>query len=178
MSTKTFPFKVQFVPCRSGFKKPELASDGSAAYDAFVPEQTEIKYGRQIIPLGFKMAMSKRIGLDNRTRAGYSAFGLRVFDQNDKEYRIDADVQLGLIDSDYRKEVGTILTVRSWRLWPIVQFLTGKKYFLHKHQAISQLAFRTVPAIEFVEVDELDKTGRIGGFGEQNKEGSKSKIKQ
>ena len=176
MATKRFPFKVKFMPCRSGFKCPELASDGSAAYDAFVPERTELKYGRQIIPLGFKMAMSERLGLDNRTRAGYSAFGLKVVDQNDKEYRIDADVQLGLIDSDYRKEVGTILTVRSWRLLPIVKFFTRKKYFLQKHQAISQLAFRLVPETVLVQVDELDTTDRVGGFGEQNNEGGQSDI--
>lgn len=149
---------------------PKRVTDGSAAYDAMIPCDYELKYGRQIIPLGFALAMPPTLGLDNRTRSGYAAKGLKVYDEsgneNDcdgNELRLDADVILGLIDSDYRNELGIILIVRDERV-------KTKRLFLHRGQAVSQLKFCVVPETEFVEVDQLNKTDRIGGFGRQNNE--------
>lgn len=149
---------------------PARITEGSAAYDAMLPCDVELTYGRQIIPLGFAIAMPPTLGLDDRTRAGYAAKGLKAYDEFGKdrdaegnEYRLDADVILGLIDSDYRNEVGVILHVRDERV-------KAQRFFLHREQAVSQLKFCVVPETVFVEVGELDETARIGGFGKQNNE--------
>ena len=92
----------------------------------------------------------------------YDEFGNEV-DGEGNEYRLDADVILGLIDSDYRDEVGVILDVRD-------EHVKTQRFFLHRGQAVSQLKFCIVPDTQFVEVGELDETERIGGFGKQNGE--------
>ena len=155
--------KIYIKKLREDAIIPSRVTNGSAAYDAMIPCDYEIKYGRQIIPLGFAISMPKTLGLDNRTRAGYAAKGILCYNQYYGEVRIDADIILGLIDSDYRNEVGAILCVRDERV------KTEKLHF-KRGQAISQLKFCIVPETEFVEVDSLDETDRIGGFGKQNGE--------
>lgn len=156
---------VKILPLREGFKMPERSTKYSAAFDVFVPEEIELKQGRQIIPLGFACEMSYVISMDNRTRAGYAAGGLKVYDKNGKEYRINADVKLGLIDSDYRGEVGTIIQVDD----PLLDIT---KLYLKKHQAISQINFTYVPPVELMLAEKLSDTERgQKGFGEANGEG-------
>ena len=142
---------------------PARITPGSAAYDAIIPEDVRLRRGRQIIPLGYAISMPPTLALDCRTRAGYAAKGMLVYRENGNEARIDADVTLGLIDSDYRNEVGAIIHVHDHRL-------EGTRFYLHRGQALAQLKFCLVPETEFVEVDELDTTGRTGGFGEMNGE--------
>lgn len=156
-------YQILFKKLRDDAIIPVRVTEGSAAYDAKLPSDYELKYGRQIVKLGFALSMSKEIALDDRTRAGYAAKGLLCYDEDDNEYRIDADVILGLIDSDYRDEVGVILHVKD-------EIVKTKKLFLKRDQAISQLNFIFVPQTEFIVVDELDETDRIGGFGKQNGE--------
>lgn len=156
-------YQILFKKLRDDAIIPSRVTEGSAAYDAILPYNYELKFGRQIVPLGFAISMPKDIALDDRTRAGYAAKGLLCYDEDKNEYRIDADVILGLIDSDYRNEVGVILHVKD-------EIVKTKKLFLKRDQAISQLNFIFVPQTEFVITDELDKTDRIGGFGKQNGE--------
>ena len=49
--------KTKFKKLHEGAVLPKKATEGSAAYDLYVPEDTIIKPGRQIIPLGFAMEM-------------------------------------------------------------------------------------------------------------------------
>lgn len=156
-------YQILFKKLRVDAIIPSRVTEGSAAYDAILPCNYELKFGRQIVPLGFAISMPKDIALDDRTRAGYAAKGLLCYDEDNNGYRIDADVILGLIDSDYRNEVGVILHVKD-------EIVKTKKLFLKRDQAISQLNFIFVPQTEFVVTDELDKTDRIGGFGKQNGE--------
>ena len=97
-----------------------------------------------------------------RTRAGYAAKGLKC-EINGVEIRIDADVRLGLIDSDFRNEIGVILDVKD----PVVYLNDA---YIRKGQALAQLDFAIVPETELQVVEELDKTERTGGFGEMNNE--------
>lgn len=156
-------YKIQIKKLREDAIVPKRITNGSAAYDAMLPCDYELKFGRQIIPLGFALSMPIDLALDSRTRAGYAAKGLLVYREDGTEVRIDADVTLGLIDSDYRNEVGVILNVHD-------KLVTQCKLYLRREQAIGQLKFCIVPQTEFEEVDELDETDRIGGFGKQNNE--------
>ena len=97
-----------------------------------------------------------------RTRAGYAAKGLKC-EINGTEIRIDADVRLGLIDSDYRNEIGVILDVKD----PVVYLNDA---YLRKGQALAQLDFAIVPDTEIQVAEELDETERTGGFGKMNNE--------
>lgn len=141
---------------------PQRVTKGSAAYDAFIPNEIKLRYGKQIIPLGWACSMPISLEMNSRTRAGYAAKGLLVHIKG-VEIRIDADVRLGLIDSDYRDEVGVIIDVKD----PVAYL---NDVFLHRGQALGQIEFVQVPETNFVEVDELDETERIGGFGKQNGE--------
>ena len=141
---------------------PKKATKGSAAYDAYLPVTYKLKPGRQVLPLGFAIEMPEILALDCRSRSGNSAKGLLVRDVTGAELRIDADVQLGLIDSDYRNEVGVIINVRDSRC----EYLD---LYVERGQAIAQLKFCYVPAVKLVEVEELSKTERTGGFGSTDK---------
>lgn len=149
---------------------PSRITPGSAAYDAYVPNDTIIRYGRQIIPLGIAMGMGIDLASDSRTRAGYAAKGILVVDDHGNECRLQADVILGLIDSDYRNEVGAIINCTDVRAF--YRNFTYKQYNAKgKPNAIGQLAFWSVPDTELILVDELDETERgLKGFGEANGE--------
>ena len=61
----------------------------------------------------------------------------------------------GTIDSDYRGEVGVILTT-----------LKDEPFVIERGQRIAQLVFARVERVTFTPVDELEDTERgAGGFG-------------
>lgn len=144
---------------------PKRASAGSAAYDVFVPSPYCLKYGRQVVKLGFQVEMPPIIALDDRSRSGYTLKGLLAYDEDGKEYRIDADVELGLIDSDYRGEVGALLIVRDSEV-------VNRELYLIPGQAIAQMKFCYVPPTNLILTDdELSETERGDrGFGKLNNE--------
>lgn len=58
---------------------PKKEFPESAGYDLFMPERVEIKRGRQRIPLGFKIALSKRKTALIFARSGVQAKGVKGF---------------------------------------------------------------------------------------------------
>lgn len=155
-------YTIKLKKVRENAILPTRVTKGSAAYDAIIPEDYKLKYGKQIIPLGWCSAMPNCLEMNCRTRAGYAAKGLKC-EINGVEIRIDADVRLGLIDSDFRNEIGVILDVKD----PVVYLNDA---YIRKGQALAQLDFSFVPETELQVVEELDKTERTGGFGEMNNE--------
>ncbi|MBQ0073140.1 MAG: hypothetical protein KBT34_02975 [Prevotella sp.] len=142
---------------------PERITKGSAAYDAKLPRDYKLEFGRQILPLDIAMSMPEYLYLDSRTRAGYAAKGILAYDKDGKEYRLDADLILGLIDSDYTDAIGAIVHVRDER----VKYLD---LYVHRGQAIGQLNFGFRIDTIFEEVEELEETERKGGYGKMNGE--------
>lgn len=148
---------------------PVKGSDGAAAYDLVVKEDTWVgaagpyeKTHRQIIKTGISMAIPPgyeaevmgRSGLSVRGMDGESFFlnldGEEVCDKNGYE----CFVMTGKIDSDYRGEVGVIL--RNY----------GKGFIIPAGLRIAQLTVRPVMDVKWKQVDELSKTDRgVGGFG-------------
>lgn len=146
---------------------PEKASDGAAAFDLKIPVTTRIHYGRQVIHTGLSAEMPQFLRMDCRSRSGYTLKGLIVTDESGEQIRIDADVQLGLIDSDYRGEIGIILNVKDWRL----KWLFWKRYYVVEAQALAQITFTKVPKIILYETGTLTETLRgANGFGAHNGE--------
>lgn len=133
---------------------PQRMSEGAAAYDLFLPEDTYIRPGRQVISLGFSMAIPKGYAAEIQPRSGFSSKGM----MDDSDERMEADVMYGLIDSDYRGAVGVIVHSKE-------RFSFG----VPKGLRIAQMLIRKVEEPVFVEVESLDETERgDGGFGSTN----------
>lgn len=146
---------------------PKKATPFDAAYDVYVPEDTDLKIGRQRIDLKFSMELPHGMAAFLRSRSGYSLKGIEatVVDVQDEEYdaRIDADVLTGLIDEKYRGHPGVVVNFH---------FYEGfyKRVYLKKGTRIAQMQIVNVPDTDLVESDELDMTDdRGGGFGHTNK---------
>lgn len=148
---------------------PTKGSKFAAAYDLYVPEDTELKYGRQVIDLKFSIELPHGYAAIIQPRSGFSCKGMQVqamirhwwfmlLGVFSKEKRVDADVMLGLIDEDYRDSVGAL--VKSNYL-PIL-----RKAVIPKGTRIAQMRIVQVPQSELLEVEELDMTkNRGGGYG-------------
>ena len=149
---------------------PKKATKGAACYDLFVPEDFKLKHGRQILPLGFRMQLPKNMAAIIKPRSGFSSNGIEVtYEQLCEMYkkRIDADVLLGTVDSDYTGIVGVIIDVHD---------KLSARTFIAKGTRIAQMQLVEVPETEFRQVDALDETERgDGGFGHT---GAKKIVKQ
>ena len=149
---------------------PKKATEGAACYDLFVPEDFKLKHGRQVLPLGFRMQLPKNMAAIVKSRSGFASKGIEVKYEHLCELytkRLDADVLLGTIDSDYTGIVGVIIDVHDELL---------AHTFIAKGTRIAQMQFVEVPETEFRQVETLDETERgDGGFGHT---GAKRIVKQ
>ena len=149
---------------------PEKATKGAACYDLYAPEDFKLKHGRQIVPLGFRLQLPKNMAAIVKSRSGFASKGIEVMCEQLCELykkRLDADVLLGTVDSDYTGIVGVIIDVHD-------EFLAHT--FIAKGTRLAQMQFVEVPETEFKQVDSLDETERgDGGFGHT---GTKEIVKQ
>ena len=128
---------------------PEKAHDADAAYDVFTKEDVKVlDYERYAIPLGFKIQLPKHLAAVIQPRSGMSAKGMyaRVdfFNKDNAEVRIDADVNLGLIDSGYTGEVKAIVKTLG-----IGAFMSGD-IFIPAGTKIAQMRIVEIPNTELV----------------------------
>lgn len=160
----------------------ERATNGSAAYDLYVPNDVVVKAGRQVIPLGFCMELDQHLAAEIHPRSGYASKGMEGYEiiakettvfhaingihevQKEGQYasleksRFDADVIYGLVDEDYRGEVGVIVNNH------------GGEFLIKKGTRIAQMLLTPVINVDVEEVSELSATERgEGGFGSTNK---------
>lgn len=144
---------------------PKKATDGAAAYDLYVPEDVSLENGRQVIDLKFSMELPHGYAATIQPRSGFSAKGMEAivsdsypFDDEEETYgkRLDADVIRGLVDEDYRGNVGVIVNVQEYH----------DRIVIAKGTRIAQMQIVEVPKVELEEVEELSDTNRgEGGFG-------------
>lgn len=152
----------------NGGMMPMKATAGAAAFDLYAPEDIELKEGRQIINLKFSMEIPHGYAATIQPRSGFSAKGIEVDRihledgvvlEVKKAVRVDGDVRRGLIDSDFRGNVGVILYVRE-KMWPF------ERIVVRKGTRIAQMQIVEVPEVELIEAEELTDTDRgEGGFG-------------
>lgn len=136
---------------------PEKATGGAAAYDLYVPKDTEIGLGRNIIKLGFAVELDKGTCALIRSRSGFAAKGMNGY-LGENNHRMDADVITGLIDEDYRGEVGVIVNNHDM------------PFKVKAGERIAQMLIQPTVPVCIVEVEELEPTDRAaGGFGSTNK---------
>ena len=157
----------------NGGMMPKKATPFDAAYDVYVPEDTDIKIGRQRIDLKFSAELPHGTAALMRARSGYSlegveAYAIRLDSDKEEKVRIDADVITGLCDEKYRGNYGVLLNVHF--LAPLWAPFYYRRVYLKKGTRIAQMQIVAVPDTEIVAVAELDMTNdRGGGFGHTNK---------
>lgn len=163
-----------------GGQMPTKGSEYAAAYDVYVPNDTELTKPRQVIPLGFCMQLPIDWKANMRPRSGFSAKGMeaevrttyRMY--NGEEYvatekvRLDADVLLGLIDCDYRDECGVIVKCYDLNVTAKQQHefdtIVENHIYLTRGTRIAQMEISH--KCDLVEVEKLNRNiDRGGGFG-------------
>lgn len=139
--------KISRRPDCSDLPYPTYATPGAAGVDliASVDEPVIVRRGEIVlVPTGISLAMPPGLEAQVRARSGLALrHGLTLVNGP------------GTIDSDYRGEVGVILTT-----------LKDEPYVVERGQRIAQLVFARVERVTFTPVDELEDSERgAGGFG-------------
>ena len=128
---------------------PMKATEGAACFDLYVPRETPIHAGRNVVPLDIAIELPKGTYAEIRPRSGFSAKGMEDY----HGCRRDADVLHGCIDEDYRGNVGVIIRSEDF-------------FVIAKGTRIAQMLICEYHQCELVESDDLTSTEREGnGFG-------------
>ena len=150
------PVKIKL----NGGMMPQKQHVGDAAFDLYVPENVPIVFGRMLVDMKFAMELPNGKAAIIQPRSGCSLKGIEVFNDKGESRYIDADVKIGLVDSNYRKNVGTILQIRDF-----LAKINEGCWHIRKGSRISQMRIVDVPEIELIEAESLSETERDGGFG-------------
>src|SRR4051812_3147599 len=145
MSLPEIEIALMRLPHGAGLPLPSYASDGAAGLDVVAAEELTLSPGaRHAVATGFAIAIPRGYEVQVRPRSGLALkFGITCLNTP------------GTIDSDYRGEVKVILANLGDAPFPVV-----------RGERIAQLVPAPVQQARFVEVAELDRTGRgSGGFG-------------
>lgn len=130
---------------RSGFELPKYETAGGSGIDLRSTEHIGVPPGStKLIKTGIFLGIPEGFEAQVRPRSGLAL-----------KKSITVLNTPGTIDSDYRGEVGVILINHS------------KEMFVVKEgDRIAQLVFQKIEHVNFVEVNDVDKTERgSGGFG-------------
>ncbi|ACX66361.1 MULTISPECIES: dUTP diphosphatase [Bacillales] len=143
--------QINRLPGNEDVKLPVKMSELAAGFDlhAAVQEPVVLNPGeRKLIPTGFAIAMPAELEAQIRPRSGLAY-----------KHGITCLNAPGTIDADYRGEVKVLLVN-----------LGQEPFAIERNERIAQMVFKSVPAVEFTEVDELSDTVRgAGGFGHTGK---------
>lgn len=143
--------QINRLPGNDDIKLPAKMSELAAGFDlhAAVDESVVLAPGeRKLIPTGFAIAMPAELEAQIRPRSGLAY-----------KHGITCLNAPGTIDADYRGEVKVLLIN-----------LGQEPFTIERNERIAQMVFKTVPPVEFVEVEQLSDTARgAGGFGHTGK---------
>ena len=158
MGKRQEPLKVIRVVLCGGLM-PKQSVEYSAGYDLYVPFDTVIKRGRQVVPIGVKIGLPAGIDGHIRPRSGFSIKGMEGYTiplfkwLKPKLKRFDADVIEGTVDCGYRDEINVIINNH------------GKPFTIEGGTRIAQLVFNKHELPQLLETDELTGFDRGGGLG-------------
>lgn len=128
---------------------PMKATEGAACFDLYVPRETAVSKGRNVISLDIAIELPRGTYAEIRPRSGFSSKGM----EDITGCRRNADVLLGTIDEDYRGSVGVIIKSDDY-------------FVIKKGTRIAQMLICDYHACEFVEAEDLSSTDRqANGFG-------------
>lgn len=128
---------------------PMKATDGAACFDLYVPKDTPIHKGRNIVPLDIAIELPRGTYAEIRPRSGFSAKGM----EDVTGCRRDADVLHGCIDDDYRGNIGVIIRSEDF-------------FILGKGTRVAQMLIADYHQCYLEEIEDLTESERgEGGFG-------------
>lgn len=128
---------------------PMKATDGAACFDLYIPRETAIQKGRNIVPLDIAIELPRGTYAEIRPRSGFSAKGM----EDIHGCRRDADVLHGCVDEDYRGNVGVIIRSEDF-------------FVLGKGTRVAQMLIGEYRQCGLVEAEDLTSTDRdANGFG-------------
>lgn len=150
--------EVKIKKLSEGAVIPLKATEGSAAYDVYTPQDYFIVKGRQVLPLDISIELPKGYEAKIEPRSGFSVNGFEGYyfrpSESSVTSRFDADVISGKVDSDYRGNVGVIVKSNE------------TLFFVPKGTRIAQMTIYKVEDADFKLCEELSGTDRAsGGFG-------------
>ena len=134
--------------CNNGNQKfPEYETPGSAGMDLRANIEDDVilyPLDRILIPTGLSIAIPKGFEAQIRPRSGLALkFGVTVLNSP------------GTIDSDYRGEIKVLLVN-----------ISDTPFTIKKGERIAQMVISSYQKVNFIRVENLDKTERgDGGFG-------------
>ena len=158
MAKRQEPKKVIRVVLCGGLM-PKQSVEYSAGYDLYVPFDTVIKRGRQVVKIGVKIGLPPGIDGHIRPRSGFSIKGMEGYTiprfkwLKPKKKRFDADVIEGTVDCGYRDEINVIINNH------------GKPFTIEGGSRIAQIVFNKHELPQLLEADELTGFDRGGGLG-------------
>lgn len=138
--------KIEIIN-KSKYPLPEYATSGSAGVDLYanIDEDITVNMGEiKLIPTGIFIKLPLGYEAQIRARSGLSL-----------KHGVTLVNGIGTIDSDYRGEIGIILTT-----------LKNEPFTITPGMKIAQMVIAKHEIAEFIEVEKLDDTKRgDGGFG-------------
>lgn len=139
--------KVKFKKLSKNIETPRYATEQSAGMDlrAVLDEPVTLRsLERKVVMTDLSIALPRGFEAQVRPRSGLAAkHGITVLNTP------------GTIDADYRGNIGVILVN-----------LSTEPFTINNGDRIAQLVVSKYERVEWVEVDDLDETGRgSGGFG-------------
>ena len=137
--------KFKRLPGGEGLELPSYQTAGSAGMDVRAATDLTLPVGDTVlVPTGFALEIPPNTEVQLRPRSGLALkHGLTMLNSP------------ATIDSDYRGEVGVILTN-----------LGREPFTVKRGDRIAQMVVARVEHAEIIEVDELDESERgAGGFG-------------
>lgn len=136
---------------------PSKGTSGAAAYDLTLCEDTDVVNGRFLAKLNIRFKLPYGYAAIIKPRSGYTLKGMKAVNIYGQELRIDADVNDGVIDSDYTGLVGVLMQG---------ELRFGMNYKLKKGTSIAQMLIVKVADVKWKIVDRLEETERgEGGYG-------------
>jgi dUTP pyrophosphatase len=139
--------RIKRVPGCEDIPLPRRMTDRSAGFDLHAAVDGPLSLGPgeiRLIPCGFHIAVPPGYEAQVRPRSGLAA-----------RHGITLVNTPGTIDSDYRGQV----------MCPVIN-LGHEPFTIERGMRIAQMVIAAVPAVQLLEVQELDDTARgEGGFG-------------
>ena len=159
--------KIKIRLLSDGARMPRKAHEGDAGFDVFIPHDTIIKPGRNMVPLDIAIELPEWHQAQIEPRSGFSSKGIEghcyIFENpqtGDREHgtlrRWDADVIHGKVDACYRGNIGVI--IKSYE---------PRRFTLEAGTKIAQMTIYELPHISGFEItDTLSESDRgTDGFG-------------
>lgn len=179
--------KTKFKKLHEGAILPKKATEGSAAYDLYVPEDVIIKPGRHTVPLGFAIEMEPgyealvdpRSGFSTKGMEGYEILYLSVFNTHfgtilgfakDNKPEGPSEIIKRYIAFDQERFDCDVIEGKidsDYRdgVGVIVHNRDKRTFLIKAGTRIAQMTFHNVQTVEWEETDTLTETDRYGGFG-------------